>query len=357
MVKIAVICRSLEVFGGVPKTAVSCIEALNSKSIIPDLYSLSADKRIVKKKFNKNLKYNFKKMFALKRTALYSMLFKELYRIGKKYDYIYDFTNTLPLKTNKGNYFSYIYFPEILLEKRGKYKGLWKFYLLPKKIISRIGLKIAKKSKIDIACLDYFVEKEFRKVYGKKTKIIYPPVELKNFKSRKKKKQVTSVASFTIEKNQLLQVDISKNFPQIKFNICGKATRMPSYFKKVKNISGKMKNVFLYPDTDFKKIKSLLSESLIFIHTSKNEPFGISPVEAMASGCIPLVHNSGGNKETVPFLELRFNNEKQAIEKLKYLLSLNKSHLEKYRKKLQNHIKKFDEEIYKSKLLKYIQEK
>jgi len=36
------------------------------------------------------------------------------------------------------------------------------------------------------------------------------------------------------------------------------------------------------------------------LHTMVGEHFGISIVEAMASGCIPVVHNSGGMKEFVP---------------------------------------------------------
>jgi glycogen synthase len=45
----------------------------------------------------------------------------------------------------------------------------------------------------------------------------------------------------------------------------------------------------------------------VFIHPNINEPFGISTAESILNGCLPLVHNSGGQKEIVPFTELRFN--------------------------------------------------
>ena len=45
------------------------------------------------------------------------------------------------------------------------------------------------------------------------------------------------------------------------------------------------------------------------------EHFGISIVEAMASGCIPIVHNSGGMKEFVP-AENRYETLQEAADKI-----------------------------------------
>ena len=42
------------------------------------------------------------------------------------------------------------------------------------------------------------------------------------------------------------------------------------------------------------KVRDVLSESKIYLHTMPNEHFGTAIVESMASGCIPLVHKSGG---------------------------------------------------------------
>ena len=44
----------------------------------------------------------------------------------------------------------------------------------------------------------------------------------------------------------------------------------------------------------------MLLKTKVYLHTTINEHFGISIVEAMASGCIPIVHNSGGPMEFVP---------------------------------------------------------
>jgi len=62
-------------------------------------------------------------------------------------------------------------------------------------------------------------------------------------------------------------------------------------------------------------VRNLLWSSKAYLHTGENEPFGITIVEAMASGCIPIVHNSGGPKEIVPE-DLRYTTVEEAAVKI-----------------------------------------
>jgi alpha-1,2-mannosyltransferase len=43
----------------------------------------------------------------------------------------------------------------------------------------------------------------------------------------------------------------------------------------------------------------LLGEAKVYLHLMKGEHFGITIVEAMSAGCVPVVHDSGGPKEIV----------------------------------------------------------
>ena len=43
----------------------------------------------------------------------------------------------------------------------------------------------------------------------------------------------------------------------------------------------------------------VLHDSRIYVHLMEGEHFGIAPVEGLASGCVTLVHNSGGMKEFI----------------------------------------------------------
>jgi alpha-1,2-mannosyltransferase len=61
-------------------------------------------------------------------------------------------------------------------------------------------------------------------------------------------------------------------------------------------------------------LKQLLACSRVYLHSKKNEHFGISIVEAMSLGCIPVVHDSGGPKEFVPDT-FRFKTIEEAADK------------------------------------------
>jgi glycosyltransferase involved in cell wall biosynthesis len=44
---------------------------------------------------------------------------------------------------------------------------------------------------------------------------------------------------------------------------------------------------------------ALLGEAKVYLHLMEGEHFGITIVEAMSAGCVPVVHDSGGPKEVV----------------------------------------------------------
>jgi glycosyltransferase involved in cell wall biosynthesis len=43
----------------------------------------------------------------------------------------------------------------------------------------------------------------------------------------------------------------------------------------------------------------VLGEAKVYLHLMQGEHFGITIVEAMSAGCVPIVHDSGGPRETV----------------------------------------------------------
>ena len=69
--------------------------------------------------------------------------------------------------------------------------------------------------------------------------------------------------------------------------------------------------------TDVSKplLKKILLESKIYLHCAVNEHFGISLIEAMACGCLPLSNDSGGPKEFVPN-DLRYTSIDDAVSKI-----------------------------------------
>jgi glycosyltransferase involved in cell wall biosynthesis len=63
----------------------------------------------------------------------------------------------------------------------------------------------------------------------------------------------------------------------------------------------------------FQELMTNMRESKVYLHPLPSEPFGISTVEAMSSGLIPVVPEIGGHTEFVP-LKYQFGTFGQAIK-------------------------------------------
>ncbi len=168
-----------------------------------------------------------------------------------------------------------------------------------------------------------FTKSYVEKNWGIKGKVIYPPVSVNLFRSLRKKKQILSVGRFfgflkdeqsssSSKKHEFL-VKAFKEFiaehglHDWSLHLAGGATKGDEkYLDHLKNISAGYK-IFLYPNVDIEKLKKLYGESMIYWHASgfgeddpkKFEHFGITCVEAMAAGAIPIVINKGGLTEIV----------------------------------------------------------
>ena len=82
-----------------------------------------------------------------------------------------------------------------------------------------------------------------------------------------------------------------------------------------------LSNVKIMLDVNQSAKMKLLQEGKVYLHTMQNEDFGISIVEGMASGLIPVIHDSGGPREYVP-KEQRYRNIAEAVNRIKNALSL-----------------------------------
>ena len=102
---------------------------------------------------------------------------------------------------------------------------------------------------------------------------------------------------------------------EISFTIIGlldSQEALNSIVKLAKDL-GVSERIKIITNANRSNLRRALLNSKVYLHTSINEHFGISIVEAMASGCIPVVHNSGGPKEFTPS-NRRFNNIDEAAD-------------------------------------------
>lgn len=161
-----------------------------------------------------------------------------------------------------------------------------------------------------------FTKEHIEKKLTIKGQVVYPPVDTDRFaREYKKKKQILGVGRFMGEgtkKQHILIEGFKKLSKQLEdkdwsLHLAGLVDESDKeYFIDLqKKATGK--NITFYSNLSYNDLTKLYQESSIFWHAmgyletdpQKWEHFGISTVEAMAAGCIPVVINKGGQSEIV----------------------------------------------------------
>jgi alpha-1,2-mannosyltransferase len=169
-----------------------------------------------------------------------------------------------------------------------------------------------------------FIANAVKEILDVESYVLYPPIrnDLLNQKEEiltsKRDNMAVTISRFSPEKNLQIIPYIAKHTRNdISFAVAG-LLDSEGVLNSLQQLSGNLgvtKKVILLPNVKRNRLKQLLLNSKVYLHTRVNEPFGISIIEAIASGCIPIVHDSGGPKEFVPE-EFRYRTKGDAVEKL-----------------------------------------
>ena len=156
--------------------------------------------------------------------------------------------------------------------------------------------------------------------------VVYPPCDTKDLQSlpldkKLKRIYVISVAQFRPEKNHELQLKAfaaarefamqSQNFAladailSSRLQLVG-SCRGPDDERRLNSLKELARKLDLGTDevefkvnVSFDELRRLLGDAAVGLHTMEDEHFGISVVEYMAAGVIPIAHASGGPKEDI----------------------------------------------------------
>lgn len=213
-----------------------------------------------------------------------------------------------------------------------------------------------------------FTQEIVEKHWPIKGQVIYPPVSIKQFKLRKKKEQIISIGrffGFTKSKKHEVMIE---GFRQLSANIsakgwslhlCGGAANGDlQYIEQLKRLA-KGLPVHLHPNIPFDQLVELTGESAIYWHAAgygESDPklfehFGISTVEAMAAGCVPVVINLGGQREIVNSGENGYLwNTLTELQEQTLRLIKDPKLLKKMSQEAKNTSEQFSEERFKSKI-------
>lgn len=166
-----------------------------------------------------------------------------------------------------------------------------------------------------------YTKRWLKRIWGKDSTILYPMIPVEDFKPAKdKKKVILSVGRFFAGGHNKKHIPMIRTFQKMcneglkewEFHLCGGAHKESediAYIQEVKSLIVGYP-IFLHFDIPFPKLQQQYAEATIFWHAAgfgeserknpdKFEHFGITTVEAMAAGCIPIVINKAGQKEIV----------------------------------------------------------
>jgi glycosyltransferase involved in cell wall biosynthesis len=164
----------------------------------------------------------------------------------------------------------------------------------------------------------YFTKKFIDAEYPQKSLVLYPPVDVKKFRPQKKEKIILYVGRFSqLEqaKRQDILICAFKTFydkiaPNWQLVLAGGSEIGRTGFIAELKTSARGYPVRIWENPAFKEIRDLFAKSQVFWsaagfgvnaqkHPEKLEHFGITPVEAMAAGCIPIIFAGGGHQEII----------------------------------------------------------
>jgi glycosyltransferase involved in cell wall biosynthesis len=194
-----------------------------------------------------------------------------------------------------------------------------------------------------IVCNSFFTKKIVDREYGIHSEVLYPPIDVDSFKPLEKENLIINVGRFTSLMHSKKQDVLVKSFIKMskekkekikgwKLILAGADREGQEYVHDLKEMS-KGYPIEILTNPNFNDLKHLCGKAKIFWTAAgfgfdeekqpeKMEHFGITTVETMACGCVPVVINKGGQKEIVEDGKNGFlwETEKQLIDKTLELL-------------------------------------
>lgn len=140
-----------------------------------------------------------------------------------------------------------------------------------------------------------FIARRIKKVYGRDSTVIYPPVAIDDFSCVEEKGDFYFTASRMVPYKKMdLIVDAFRKMPEKKLVVIGDG----SEYKKIAALAQGCENISILGYQPFSVLKDHMQRAKAFIFAAE-EDFGITPVEAQACGTPVIAFGKGGALETI----------------------------------------------------------
>ena len=351
---IGIIHPSFRVFGGAENTTMYILDALKRTEHFTTLYTVEppAIEESENFRIHRTSGHKFPSFWKYQRMKEVQQLFKD----ANQEDVLVISSGGLTLEktTKKVILYCHSTFEGEYEFAHRKFSGLkGQYYKIIQNNVKQ-AFEILQNSTIKLVSNSNYTRKIINKIAQKESKVIYPPVDIKKFSKlfdNPKKNKIVTLSRFSPEKNIEFAIQAIKS-GNFNYELIGNA-RLESQITLYNDLKNHVdsKNVTISCNLSNAEIENSLGSAKVYFHPSK-ETFGISVVEAISAGCIPIVPDNSAFPETVPIDILRFKDKEDAVTKLKDSLEGKYDHL---RPILKQHIEKFAVENFQKELLKEIE--
>ena len=139
----------------------------------------------------------------------------------------------------------------------------------------------------------HFTAERIRRIYGKDSAVIYPPVDIEAFYMREDKEDFYFTAARMVPYKKIdLIIEAFAKMPRHKLIVAGDGPD----FKKMKSKAGRNIEFIGYQNANI--LRDYLQRAKAFVFAAE-EDFGILPVEAQSCGTPVIAYGRGGVLETV----------------------------------------------------------
>ena len=191
----------------------------------------------------------------------------------------------------------YCYFPEYFSHLQTGSSPVWRLYYRPastyyRNRVRRVGILLS---------VSDFTRGFVAKKWERDSKTVYPPCPVEDFSEftnvKSRENMVVTIGRIVPEKRFHLFVELARIVHKTRFVAIGSLSEENSaYYDQLKTSAPENLSFVLSP---LRKVRDVLGRAMAYVHCAQNEHFGITIVEAMAAGCVPIVHDSGGPRESV----------------------------------------------------------
>ncbi len=196
-------------------------------------------------------------------------------------------------------------------------------------------------------------------------RVLAPYVDLNDFMPSTKEQSILSVGRFfshtqSNSKRQDILIDAFKALVDRyylkgwKLVLAGNVDPNPDSHKYIEELKASAKgyNVVIHPNISYDELTALTSRASLYwhgagfevnehVHPVNTEHFGITTLEAMACGAIPIVVPKGGQAEIVTDEKMQFASIDELVEKTNYWIHADASHIEETRQSMREQATKY----------------